>query len=84
MNDRSLPSDFMRHVEVIPNGHWWWTGALHADGYGLLAGKAAHRIAWTVFRGPIPPRRLVHRSCGQYLCVNPDHLHLSSGKASAA
>jgi hypothetical protein len=38
---------------------------------------SAHRFAYEIFVGPIPPARFVKRTCGSELCVNPRHLELT-------
>lgn len=63
-----------------PNtGCWFFTGALNEDGYGMLNGgdfdtKIAHRIAYRVFRGEMPPGTELDHLCRQRSCINPDHL----------
>jgi len=49
--------------------------------YGMFSYKgswaAAHRVAYLMFIGEIPPRKVVKHRCGQSLCVNPSHLYLA-------
>src|SRR3982751_4132914 len=46
--------------------------------YGLvsLRGRswAAHRVVYTLMRGPIPDGFVLDHLCGWASCVNPDHL----------
>lgn len=36
--------------------------------------RAIYQIAFEVFKGPIPDRHVVHHTCENPQCVNPDHL----------
>lgn len=58
---------------------WTWTAATHPDGYGSFwAGRllGAHRVAWTIFNGPIPGELIVDHLCRSTACVNPWHMDL--------
>ena len=61
---------------------WTWQGALTSSGYGALSVKAkmqsAHRLAWFLAHGPIPPDMFVLHKCDHPSCVNPDHLFLGT------
>lgn len=65
-----------------PNtGCWLWTAAINATGYGIMAvpGRStqlAHRIAWELFRSPIPDGLVIDHLCRVRCCVNPDHFRL--------
>jgi len=58
------------------------------EGYGRinvwLDGKhrtyAAHRMAWTVWRGPIPDKHEIDHRCRNPWCINPGHLQPVTGK----
>jgi len=64
--------------------HLIWCGLLDAYGYGQLSicgrGRKAHRVAWELAYGPIPPGMCVlHRNpCRHTACVRFDHLYLGT------
>lgn len=66
-------------LEDKPNGCREWTGPRRPDGYGVLGkvnGKtyATHRLAYTLFVGPIPPGASVLHKCDNPPCCNEEHL----------
>ena len=59
------------------------------NGYGVLSVNGhyvrAHRLAWMLARGPIPPGKLVTHSCiGRRHCCEPTHLKLGTYLSNAA
>ena len=55
-------------------GCWNWARG-GSQGYGYIAsGIAAHRFFYERARGPIPVSHILHHTCGNRACVNPDHL----------
>jgi hypothetical protein len=65
---------------------WLWKCRRTASGGQFRVGgkrPVAHRIAWQVSFGVIPPRYAVRRACGNLLCVRPEHLQLVSGAECA-
>ena len=60
------------------NGCRLWTGAIDGNGYGTLrtGGKSfgAHRLAYELAKGQIPPNLFIDHLCRTRLCVNPEHL----------
>jgi HNH endonuclease len=73
------------------SGHLWWLGAIdggadRSGGYGRFqAGRSesavittAHRLAWTLARGPVPEGLVVRHRCDEPLCVAIDHLELGT------
>lgn len=59
---------------------WRWRGGT-SKGRGQFAAQGttyqAHRVAYTLTTGPVPPGQVVLQRCANLLCVNPDHLMLS-------
>jgi hypothetical protein len=55
------------------------TATGHATFYhnGAIQGSA-HRVAYEVWKGTVPPKGYVLQSCGNKLCCEPDHLYLAS------
>lgn len=57
---------------------WLWSGAKNAGGYGLIYVNGrmvrAHRLAWELYRGPIPDGMQIDHRCRARPCVNPEHL----------
>jgi hypothetical protein len=60
-----------------------WTGDLSANGFPCLSmqdipGKwtthPARNISYQLAYGPLPRRALIAVTCGEPLCVHPDHL----------
>jgi HNH endonuclease len=60
------------------DGCWLWTGTTSHGGYGSFRmdgrQQGAHRVAYVLFRGPIPDGLTIDHLCRVPGCVNPDHL----------
>lgn len=67
---------------------WIWTAHRLPKGYGRfrIDGKyhMAHRVAFELLVGPIPPEHMVHHRCETTACVRPDHLEALSPADHAA
>jgi hypothetical protein len=69
-----------QRVSFADDGCWRWTGHVQTNGYGQMQVDhrmiVVHKLAWLLFRGPVPEGMDVHHACGNKRCVNPDHLEL--------
>ena len=61
---------------------WLWTGALISSGYGSFyfngGSVLAHRFVYELKVGVIPDGMVIDHLCHTRMCVNPDHLRLTS------
>ena len=73
----------LKKRQVSSEGCWLWTGELNHGGYGFMRAvyqgkkhRRVHRLAFTLWKGPIPDSYAVHHTCAKPSCYNPDHLQL--------
>jgi hypothetical protein len=77
---RPLADRFHEKYTPEPNtGCWLWTASLNNGGYGKLSVSRsywveAHRVAYELYKGPIPGGKCIDHLCRVRSCVNPDHL----------
>ena len=80
----SAPVRFWKHVQKTPTC-WIWTSC-HTKGHpqiavkkpnGKYSSRSARRISYELHRGQITSNAGVSSTCGNSLCVNPDHLQLT-------
>jgi hypothetical protein len=79
-----LEERFWSHV-AKGSGCWIWTGFWNCNGYGSIGvGNkkvvAAHRVAYELQVGPIPPGLWVLHKCDNPPCVRGDHLYAGTAQ----
>ena len=59
-----------------------WNASKQKQGYGMFSydgkSKPAHRFAYLLHKGDIAENMVVHQTCENNSCVNPDHLVLQT------
>jgi hypothetical protein len=69
---------FRERMQPTSTGCILWTGHLNWNGYGRVTYKGrlagAHRVAYEIFKGPIPDGLQLDHLCRVRNCVNPEHL----------
>lgn len=77
---------FTKKIEQKANGCWQWNGASRGDlgvaNFSLPGGRivAARRVAFKLWKGPLPDGQRVLMSCLNEMCVNPDHMVVATPK----
>ena len=74
-----LAKRLYRRVRPHADGCWYWLGDKTKGGYGRIwqhgvGNTVAHRVSYTLTRGPIPDGKILMHTCDNRACVRPDHL----------
>lgn len=69
-----------RVIRRGPDECWEWTGSVIPAGYGMVKRSLAHRVAYELHTGPIPPGMVIDHICHTRTCTNPRHLRLATNK----
>ncbi len=79
----STEDRFWSKVNKLDNGCWRWEGHCQSSGYGKFwDGRKmvkAHRYAYKLLKGKIPPNLECDHLCRNRSCVNPLHIELVTG-----
>jgi hypothetical protein len=77
-------AQFWSQVKVGPKWLCWeWQGRKNEKGYGYIWCEKAHRVAYSLAKGPIPAGALILHECDNRACCNPAHLRVGSAKENA-
>ena len=85
LTDRQV-NNFWKKVSKTSSGCWLWLSTLEksSGGYGRYSiwvpetqkvrGLAAHRVSYELTNGELDKGLVLHHTCDNPACVNPDHL----------
>ena len=68
------------------NNCWIWAGSISSNGYGIYSTnergryvkRKAHRLMYELEYGHIPFGKVIDHLCNEKLCVNPEHLRVTT------
>jgi hypothetical protein len=80
-------AEFWERIQGDPGECWLWDGARHNHGYGEVMverrKERAHRLAFRLANGSIPPGAHILHECDTPPCCNPAHLKAGNPKMNA-
>lgn len=82
IDDREVLARFWAKVDRS-GACYRWTGHVTRPGYGRWTWQSqpkraayAHRVAWEIAHGPVPPGLVIDHICRKRRCVNVEHMRL--------
>lgn len=88
---RKLQARLEKHsIPITECGCQIWLRSIGSTGYGTIRSNAlgrtlsTHRLAHTIYNGPIPDGLLVLHTCDIPHCINPNHLFLGDDASNAS
>lgn len=87
LNEEQKLRFFSRILPPDENGCAMWGGIRRDNGGSIEINGVktpAHRVAFQIAHGPIPPGMQVHHTCKNALCMSPAHLYLAPPRTKAA
>lgn len=67
---------------------WEWMNCRQANGYGRInhnrVSDYVHRLMYIAVHGAVQRKRVIHQTCGNRACANPEHLVARTKTAVAA
>lgn len=81
--DDSTRERLMQKVSVdSESGCWLWTAMKHYSGFGRMKvnnrPRMVHVLMYEDLHGAVPKDKRIRHTCGNRLCVNPDHMRIAS------
>ncbi len=75
---------FFHYVNKTADGCWLWKGKVSDNNPKFRLTKhpskvvGARKFSWELVKDKLPPKRRLETSCGNWHCVNPDHLQITT------
>ena len=82
LTDEDYRARLTARLKEGPNGCLEYQGKLYWRGYGMMSYRCknwrVHRLAYHLFRGPIPDGMVICHTCDNPKCCNPLHLFIGT------
>ena len=80
LSPESIDRFKQKHSKGFPDDCWLWWGNL-IEGFGVYkvgnSSHRAHRVAYEIYKEPIPEKHSIKHTCSNKACVNPEHMAIS-------